>query len=196
MIGIFGYGSLISPDSRSRTAGSGMSVPLTVDGFERRFSILNEAAGMASGAVFLNSESVCNGILFGVDDDQLSAFDARELPWGYARTALSVDETTFARADNWVYLLDTYRAPTRAAPIVQSYVDVIIDGCLQVSEAFATQFVEQTHNWDCDWYNDRHMPRYARPLAASQARLQQIDQVLAEVLGAARLEARDAFQPD
>lgn len=196
MIGIFGYGSLISPDSRSRTAGSGVSVPITVDGFERRFSILNEAAGMASGAVFLNAESACNGILFGVDDDQLAAFDERELPWGYARTAVSVEEATFAQADNWVYLLETYRAPTRIAPIVQSYVDVIIDGCLQVSEAFATLFVEQTHNWDCHWYNDRHAPRYVRPLAASPERLKQIDQVLAGVLGASRLEARDAFQPD
>jgi len=61
-------------------------------------------------------------------------------------------------------------------PIMQSYVDVILRGCLSISKDFALKFLESTHGWWHDqtihspesetpeyvWVDDRHAPYYVR----------------------------------
>lgn len=61
-------------------------------------------------------------------------------------------------------------------PIMQSYVDIILRGCLSISKDFAQKFLESTHGWWHDetihdpnseppeyvWVDDRHAPYYVR----------------------------------
>ncbi len=51
----------------------------------------------------------------------------------------------------WVYIQNDQAAPNRSYPITQSYVDIIMRGCLSVSKEFARKFLETTHGW---WNED------------------------------------------
>jgi len=69
--------------------------------------------------------------------------------------------------------------PSFHNPILQSYVDVCILGCLEYSEEFAREFVTSTSLWDGPWINDRQIPR--RPWL-HQPRYEEIDALLAAVI--------------
>ena len=69
-------------------------------------------------------------------------------------------------------------------PIPQSYVDIIIRGCLTISEDFARSFIETTHGWKDDedhWVDDREVPIYQRAdTDYSDAHGETIDKLLEE----------------
>ena len=54
-------------------------------------------------------------------------------------------------------------------PILQTYIDVCLTGCLEFGEDFAEEFLETTFAWNQFWINDRvlarrpwvHCPNYA-----------------------------------
>ncbi len=71
----------------------------------------------------------------------------------------------------WVYLpKGGGSGANHQYPILQSYVDIILRGCLTISKEFAKSFLESTHGWDYDpdlhgeflWLDDRHLPYYPR----------------------------------
>jgi hypothetical protein len=80
------------------------------------------------------------------------------------------------------------RFPSSEHPIVQSYVDVCLDGCLEIEAMyplarqanFAEQFVKTTSNWQPPWINDRIYPW--RPFVYVP-RASQIDALIQKVLG-------------
>lgn len=75
----------------------------------------------------------------------------------------------------WVYLPRHGTPANHKYPIMQSYVDIIVRGCLSISEEFTRKFLESTHGWWHDdhdgneegppefiWVDDRHAPFYIR----------------------------------
>ena len=62
-------------------------------------------------------------------------------------------------------------------PILQTYVDICILGCLEFSKEFAIEFIHTTIGWDSPWLNDREVPR--RPWI-HQPQFRLIDDLLAE----------------
>jgi hypothetical protein len=58
----------------------------------------------------------------------------------------------------WVYVQSKNLPAERSFPITQSYVDIIMRGCLSISHDFARRFLETTHGW---WHDgaggDREM---------------------------------------
>lgn len=48
----------------------------------------------------------------------------------------------------WLYVPEQYVLPSDEYPIVQSYVDTILRGCLSISEQFAHEFIQRTKGWD------------------------------------------------
>jgi len=50
----------------------------------------------------------------------------------------------------WVYVQQNPQPPTDEHPIVQSYVDTILRGCLSISEDFAKEFILTTKGWSHD----------------------------------------------
>jgi len=184
---IFGYGSLICTDSRSRTGISGSAHPIEVRGIARKWSVhVPDYAGTAVGA-HSDPEAYCNGVFFAVDEDNLGRFDGREkgyrrieLPWADVQS-LSTESLPLTGI-LWAYVGTSQAAPEAARPIMQSYLDVILNGCLNYGPDFARRFTELTGQWQ-HLVNDRAQPTYPRPLQSS-ARLPEIDGLLIEHLPA------------
>jgi hypothetical protein len=93
----------------------------------------------------------------------------------------------------WVYVQQQLEPPNASYPIVQSYVDVILRGCLSISDDFAKEFILHTIGWsgaageeevdsynnEAVWVDDRHDPIYSRAEQEwSLKRAEQMDELL------------------
>ena len=59
--------------------------------------------------------------------------------------------------DIWVYVPQKTRAPSMEYPIVQSYVDTIMRGCMDVGgEPFVAEFLNTTAGWHPEEWQDQH----------------------------------------
>eukprot|EP00521_Asterionellopsis_glacialis_P018446 CAMPEP_0195293222 /NCGR_PEP_ID=MMETSP0707-20130614/12005_1 /TAXON_ID=33640 /ORGANISM="Asterionellopsis glacialis, Strain CCMP134" /LENGTH=251 /DNA_ID=CAMNT_0040353887 /DNA_START=130 /DNA_END=883 /DNA_ORIENTATION=+ len=194
---IFGYGSLLCPQSRAITAptvAGQPSHPVTVHHLERTWTARSGTGTYV--AVSFQENSKCSGVLIEVDDDELKQFDIREVGYDRAQVKLShIDlfpsehdanlDDTEKDVNVWVYVSNNPQPANPAYPILQSYVDIILRGCLHISEDFARSFIQTTQGWwhidkhdfgaedeekkkeDNDeshytWIDDRHSPKYVR----------------------------------
>ena len=164
---IFGYGSLINKRSIAKTSDKFKKpVPVTVKGLKRGwyFCDKNEKRS-AVGAVF-DGESFCNGVVFEAQKEDLIKFDQREE--GYTRVKLNLSdiEVFYKEAPKdiivWTYIVNSVVLPEKDYPIVQSYVDTVLEGCLCFGKNFADDFIFQTKEWERPWVNDRRDPRFKR----------------------------------
>jgi len=175
---IFGYGSLINSISRQVTGDTGHAVPVKVAGFSRYWAKISEGFGMSSVVVIPDNETVsvksqCNGVLVEVSESEFDSFDERER--GYQRVLVDAAQVAFYdEADKaaltgthseikiWLYQTNTVVNPCQNFPVVFSYLDVILAGCLEYSTAFCHDFLEMTQGWQFAVLNDRQNPRYPR----------------------------------
>jgi hypothetical protein len=165
---IFGYGSLICADSRTRTGVSGDAYPVEVTGIARRWSVPVPDYGATALGAHPDQKARSNGVVFIVDDDNLSRFDHRER--GYDRIRID-----WQQVDNlgqrslptdhplWAYVGHNTDDPIPERPILQTYLDVILNGCLAINPAFAERFIATTTPWQ-HLHNDRHAPGYPRAM--------------------------------
>jgi len=173
---IFGYGSLIEQASRMRTTPAARYVlPARVHGYARAWWARTGAIGFTTtfvGAIPEPSASI-NGVIYAVSEEELKADDLREQ--GYKRMNASqfqeIEILTGGPApqgDVWLYVNDFKNEkerleslPSAQVPIVQSYVDICLTGCLQIEEGFpgakdfAAEFIASTQQWSKYWENDR-----------------------------------------
>ncbi|USD67190.1 gamma-glutamylcyclotransferase family protein [Vibrio sp. SCSIO 43136] len=180
---IFGYGSLMNSASRQRTGNTGRAFPAIAHGLVRQWGKLNEDYTL-SPLVVSQGDGQVNGMLLEVDDEALNDFDARE--HGYERIQLTVDQVdTDAQLANdaviWVYVSDKALNPCQNAPIMQTYLDTVIAGCLEVSEAFAKHFVDHTIGWEFPLENDRAKPKYGNLAGVLDCHHPIIDEMIATV---------------
>jgi hypothetical protein len=146
-------------------------------------------AAVSAVSVEEDASASCNGVLVQIDASEIEKFDYREA--GYTRVRIAVDRVTAATdtalpglggADIWCYVSKTPGGrPSDTFPILQTYVDVMILGCLEISLDFAKQFVTTTMHWNPapvdfasnpkSYINDRHAPAYLRydPIASTDA---------------------------
>jgi hypothetical protein len=162
---LFGYGSLINQESRAVTGQTGLAYPARVRGYQRHWSTIGEGLSLSTVAVVPHMEGVTNGVLVEVPVSQLPAFDERE--FGYQRAEVNPDDLTVEgdfvpNRPVWIYFKEAITDPHEEAPIVLSYADVILAGCLSISPAFAEEFVQTTKGWQTALLNDRSTPRYPR----------------------------------
>tara|TARA_B110000285_G_scaffold212360_1_gene255833 strand:- start:209 stop:805 length:597 start_codon:yes stop_codon:yes gene_type:complete len=181
---IFGYGSLINSNSRRITGIAGDSLAVRVQGLERTW-VGWKGMGMRAVAARPVVGTCCNGVLFEVPESELEKFDKRETHYIRAQLDLSKieyldgDQALSINAQVWVYLYNHEGQGLKSAPIVQSYLDVILLGCQEIAPTFAQQFIQHTLNWEY-WCDDRHQPIY--PRAQSHTEAEQLDQLLAQHL--------------
>jgi len=185
---LFGYGSLISRESRNRTVKTGRAVPVRVRGLQRAWNVIAPEMKIAGVGVVVHESAGCNGVLVEIDESELPALDRRELEgtnFSYERLDIPPQTITGLAADIagptkvWGYIVKKPLSPSREFPIVQSYVDVILSGCLGFGEGFAVEFIRSTVGWESPWYNDRANPRYVRHLKKLKFQAQ-IDNLLAK----------------
>jgi hypothetical protein len=181
---LFGYGSLICKASRAITGQSEKAIPARAKGVKRGWYFKAPEGCTAVTAIY-DKNSICNGIIIEVDEKELPKFDIREE--GYSRVLIEKENIETLNKENidgkvWTYLADEINLPNKKYPIAQSYVDVILTGCLEISEKFAIEFIKTTEAWNYPWINDRDNPRYPRALKDVKQK-EKIDQLLDKYIG-------------
>ena len=178
---VFGYGSLLERESRTRTNPDAVGAwPARVSGYQRGW-FHQFADNVGSTCTYLGAENVkgktINGVVYAVND--IEATKQRET--GYTAVALAADDIVMLDGgeplkigtDANVYIfvsnpesISKTKAPTPTFPIVQSYVDICINGCLElealyrgVEGEFTQEFIRTTSGWNANWVNDRIYPR-------------------------------------
>lgn len=180
---IFGYGSLINAASRQRTGQTGQAIPAIAHGFVRYWGKIDDSYSLSPLAV-RQGEGDVNGVLLEIDDSALIEFDRRER--GYQRIEIQADqietEQVFKRDETiWIYVKERLEPPCELSPIMQTYVDTVLAGCLSVSTQFATHFINNTIGWHYPLENDRHAPKYGNLAGVEEHHKQNIDRLLAEI---------------
>lgn len=188
---VVGYGSLMNKQSRQITVPNAtFAAPVLVNGFERLWA----SRGYKSKATFLlaipNKGYAMNAIYYESSAKEISATDLRES--SYCRVKIPRKDLvplgikSLPKGDFWMYVKDfkDTKFPTRDFPILQTYADVFITGCLQTQAEFnLTEFGQlcfnTTYNWDlANWFYDRSNPRYARYSKNTEKYRTQIDKII------------------
>src|SRR5205807_3418823 len=174
---IFGYGSLVEFQSRIRTEpAASYAFPANVEAIQRGW--FGQVGGVSLSTTFLgavpDANSNCNGVIFQVSQQQLAGFDKREI--GYKRERIDQNNVTMLdgsksapEGDIWFYASIEKRFASRECPIVQSYLDICLNGCLELEATyplakeagFAERFLKTCSYWSEYWVNDRIYPRRA-----------------------------------
>jgi hypothetical protein len=193
---IFGYGSLIQIESRTRTVPKAFAAwPVIVKGITRGWYYQADDASL--NPTYLGAENderaTTNGVIYPVADSEFEATKLREAD--YRPTEIKASAITWldgrkASPDGefWYFASKSRKTATALHPIVQSYVDICVDGCLQLEEmyplakeaSFAEQFIRTCTDWKTPWMNDRIYPW--RPFIYTP-RASKIDALLRKVLG-------------
>ena len=181
---IFGYGSLMNSASRQLTGQTSAATPAIVAGFQRHWGKIDSSYTLSPLVVDKGHGSV-NGVLLQVNEAGLAEFDIRER--GYHRVLVPTADIDcdlhITRDDQvWVYIKDSPEPPCELSPIVQTYVDTVLAGCLEISEQFAKQFVESTLGWHHPLENDRHAPKYGNLAGVRPEHHAQIDKLIGDVV--------------
>lgn len=178
---IFGYGSLIERESRLRTTPNAKAVfPVQVNGFKRGWFARTNVSGLTTTFLGCVEDlgSHTNGVIYEVNENDLLETDKRER--GYERIKINFKdiEDYSSQLDRsatvWIYAnkftndkIPESNFPSKDFPIVQSYVDICLNGCLEIEAAFpiakennfAIDFIKSTKYWSKFWVNDRIYPR-------------------------------------
>ena len=176
---IFGYGSLINTPSRNSTAGKvTVAIPVRVSaefGYVRAWVARSTsgftALGLRKPKAGEAAETI-NGVLYPVDGTDMAPFDKREK--GYVRVEIPMALMVLVSwqpaprdVQVWAYVPvgeggkpgEALPPPSAAFPLLESYIDVVIDGALEFGLDYAREFVETTRDWSEFWLNDRELAR-------------------------------------
>jgi hypothetical protein len=118
-----------------------------------------------------------NGIVYAVSKEEFDATTEREknyTPTEITSTVQILSGSYKPKDEVWIYVNKFEEGehqkslPTREFPIVQSYIDICLTGCLQIMNGFpdaggfAGEFIESAEEWSKHWENDRVHPRRTR----------------------------------
>lgn len=148
--------------------------PIYLNNYVRSWNALEDKTVTVS-TTYLGINKVLDkktsGVIFEVEHQFLSTLDKREFL--YTREKVAFENIEFLANNKldiqpedeiWIYITSNPQKPSKKSPIIQSYVDVCISGCMELEEEFnlenfAQNFIQQTTNWSDHWVNDRIFPR-------------------------------------
>lgn len=168
------YGSLMDKQSNSRTYSLAQeNFPVWVRGYKRSWAVHGALPGYNSTflSVIHDPNASFNGLLYKINHpDEMKQYDVREEI--YCRIELKADslETFHFKLPQakqvWIYVASpkNQQYPSPTYPIVQSYVDIFLRGCLDIEKRFnlphfAQDCIKSTEQWSIYWVNDRIYPR-------------------------------------
>lgn len=171
----FGYGSLVNLATHSYAAPE----RATLHGWRRvwrhtsRRTVAYLSAEPAPGAAI-------DGVIAAVPGGDWAALDAREA--AYVRRDVTV-ETKGTPTHGPVAVYEVTEGllsdPSTAHPILLSYLDVVVQGYLQLfGEDGAEAFFASTQGWHAPILNDRAAPRYPRAQTLSPSETAFVDAAL------------------
>ena len=185
---IFGYGSLINTKSRDSTAAQPTAaIPVRVSAAFGYIRTWNDRSLSGFTALGLRRAGpgetgmTINGVVYPVEGHDMSAFDAREK--GYVRVEVprqDIEAVSWQAVPGdgqiWAYVPEQGSAPDTEYPLLQSYIDVVVEGGLEYGQDFAREIIQTTTGWSAYWLNDRRLAR--RPWVFDSL-YQQVDDLLA-----------------
>ena len=169
----FGYGSLVN--DQTRHPRESRTIDCRLKGFRREWRAVTTREGPGHCALSIRPDagSEIDGVLVVEPTRKLPALDKREAQ--YDRLALQRTQLTLLRSDPLHAQLSkraiVYRAKrvfrewgSDRAPMMQSYVDVVMKGfLLRFGEAGLRRFMDTTDGWDqVPILADRKKPLYPR----------------------------------
>lgn len=166
---IFGYGSLISEESRKKTGITGKSIPAKLFGYRREWNTQIPKEKATFLGLIKNKKNFCNGIIFEVFKKTLKKFDKREGSY-YKRIEVNSSKIKILPKNKlgnkqivkiWVYLTKKPKKPTKNFPILLSYLEIVIKGCLNFGKEFFKEFFKTTYKWGY-LEDDSNNPKYVR----------------------------------
>ena len=176
---IFGYGSLVNTASRNSTSTRPIpAIPVRVSAAFGYIRVWNDRSPSGFTALGLRrpapgeSAMTINGVVYPVDGNDMAAFDARER--GYVRMEVphaDIEAVSWqalpAQGHIWVYVPDVagkepgvdLPLPDAKFPMLESYIDVVVEGGLEYGPEFAREIIATTKDWSRYWLNDRDLAR-------------------------------------
>jgi hypothetical protein len=174
---VVGYGSLMERESKQMSAPTaGPNHPVRVSGFQRAWNTHGSYGTTFLGVTEAKGAAMVAVIYADTDGSNIAGTDRREQ--SYCRQPVEPDRVELldgwrlpADAEIWIYVnkSDHVGQPDMAKPIVQSYVDIFLTGCLQVQDVilpevaarmhFPAECIRTTSGWSEHWVNDRIYPR-------------------------------------
>ena len=176
---VFGYGSLINTASRDTTLIHPVpTIPVRVSaafGYVRSWNDRARSGFTALGLrrpVSGENPVTINGVLYPVEGGDMAALDAREQ--GYVRVEIpaadmeAVSWQSLPRKGRiWVYVPDVagkdpgvgLPSPDAQFPLLESYIDVVVEGALEYGSEFARELIVTTEGWSPFWLDDRELAR-------------------------------------
>lgn len=209
---IMGYGSLINTPSRNTTAGATVpAIPVRVlasFGYLRAWNSRAEgftAMGLRKAKAGESGVSI-NGVLYPATDAELHDYDDREKRYHRVKVPLAqIEAVGWQRlpevGELWIYVPRDPGAPGGPAPdndepdpdhpLLQSYIDVVVEGGLEYSRDFAREILDTTDGWSRFWLNDREMAR--RPRSTVDPKAVDVDSILNSVAKSAAFFSSRSF---
>jgi hypothetical protein len=176
---IFGYGSLINTASRNSSLIHPVpTIPVRVSAAFGYVRVWNDRAPSGFTALGLRkpasgeSPMTINGVLYPVEGADMATLDTREQ--GYVRVEIphaDLEAVSWqslpAQGHIWVYVPDLVGKqpgvdlPSSDAryPVLESYIDVVVEGALEYGPEFARELIVTTNGWSAYWLNDRELAR-------------------------------------
>jgi hypothetical protein len=137
---IFGYGSLMDRQSRMATWPSAVfASPAIVKGVARGWFDQTDVPSWSPTYLggIADEGAECNGVIFRVTPAEFDSYTQRET--GYRPTEIDPSQITMLDGssaapdgDIWYFANTRKGFPSDLHPIVQSYEDVCLDGCLEI----------------------------------------------------------------
>ncbi|MEM6728073.1 MAG: gamma-glutamylcyclotransferase family protein [Pseudomonadota bacterium] len=161
---VFGYGSLVNRRTHSFEAA-----PATISGWQRVWVTTD-----ARPAAFLSvtrADGDIDGLLLDVPEASYADLDAREAQ--YAREPLD---------GGLIYAVPASSTTPDPAPILASYLDVVLQGFLaEFGEPGLLRFMQTTTGWERGIWDDRAKPIYPRAQTISAEERALFSRLLASV---------------
>lgn len=171
---IIAYGSLIESASKNATdRHSGENKPVWVEHYQRGWFSKGLSDGFSTTylGVIKSKHAHFNGTIFNLPAaSSFKHYDKREKY--YCRVLVAPRDIhlltgkKLPQGQFWIYELkpELLAPPSARYPIVESYVDIFLAGCLEIEEKyhlrnFAAACVNTTSDWSLHWVNDRIYPR-------------------------------------
>ncbi len=174
----FGYGSLVNLATHAYTNPQ----PAQLHGWRRvwRHTHLRPLAFLS---VEPAPDATIAGIVAHVPGSDWASLDAREAAYVRHDVTKAISRTT-PPSPTAVYQVDhSHGHADTTHPILRSYLDVVVQGYLQVfGEEGVTEFFATTAGWDAPVLDDRDAPRYSRHQPLSEAETALVDTHLAAVV--------------
>lgn len=167
----FGYGSLVN----LATHGYDAPRPARLSGWRRAWRHTHHRQVSFLTAVRAEGSDLW-GMVADVPGGDWAALDDREYAYERVMVCADVEADLPATARVAVYAIKPgqHFEPTRAHPILQSYLDTVMQGYLsRFGEEGLMHFLDTTDGWNAPVLQDRAAPQYSRaqPLSARERRL-------------------------